>query len=102
MIMILAMALAGATPPAPSEIPQSEEIKQSPREDCSHKIKLVTGEKAFGFFWEGPAEKEEALMLLAVDKRVAECPLLVTFDGTVREPIKRSEPKTGLQPVSPD
>ena len=71
--------------------------------DCGRKIQLVTRDQPEApIFRDGPAAKDEALLLLAVDKRVGECPVLVTFDGTIREPAVPGEPNKGLTPVTPN
>ena len=108
MILTIALLLAAGTAPDSSSdvsAAQAETRQPAPSRsaDCTRKIRLVTGdEQTAPMMRQGPAAKDEALMLLAVDTRVAECPVLVTFDGTIREPIALSERKTGWQPVAPN
>ena len=103
--MNFALALTLAAAPlmaATTELPTTENAKSRPEQDCKRTISLAKEDKKPTLFREGPAAESQALLLLAVDQRIDECRVLVTFDGTIREPVEPGVPTAALQPVRPD
>ena len=102
MLFTLLIALAGPVVVADrTKLNPAMLTKTDRQSDCHRKVQMVVDEDAGPppMFRSGPSVEGEAVMLAAVDRRVDDCPVLVTLDNRTYQPIEQREPQTGLLPV---